>query len=126
MTNGPTEALNNLIKRIKRAAFGFRNFANYRIRALLYAGKPDWDLLAAVTPHACLDAGGRSPVGMAQLPVPLRGFGWVAQGAGLDANYTQARTFEEVREMARDLIALALHIDEAEVGEILVTENDWR
>ena len=40
MTNGPTEALNNLIKRIKRAAFGFRNFANYRIRALLYAGHP--------------------------------------------------------------------------------------
>ena len=28
VTNGPTEALNNLIKRIKRAAFGFRNFAN--------------------------------------------------------------------------------------------------
>ena len=26
VTNGPTEALNNLIKRIKRAAFGFRNF----------------------------------------------------------------------------------------------------
>ena len=46
-------------------------------------------------------------------------------GSGLDANYTQARTFEEVREMARDLIALALDIDEAEVGEILVTENDW-
>ena len=43
VTNGPTEALNNLIKRIKRAAFGFRNFANYRIRALLYAGKPNWD-----------------------------------------------------------------------------------
>ena len=51
VTNGPTEALNNLIKRIKRAAFGFRNFANYRIRALLYAGKPNWDLLASVTPH---------------------------------------------------------------------------
>ena len=51
VTNGPTEALNNLIKRVKRAAFGFRNFANYRIRALLYAGKPNWDLLPAVTPH---------------------------------------------------------------------------
>ena len=51
VTNGPTEALNNLIKRIKRAAFGFRNFANYRIRALLYAGKPNWDLLPSVTPH---------------------------------------------------------------------------
>jgi transposase len=35
VTNGPTEALNNLIKRIKRIGFGFRNFENYRIRALL-------------------------------------------------------------------------------------------
>ena len=51
---------------------------------------------------------------------------WVARVAGLDANYTQARTFDEVPEMARDLIALALDIDEAEVGEILVTEHDWR
>jgi len=51
VTNGPTEALNNLIKRVKRTAFGFRNFANYRTRALLYAGKPNWDLLATVTPH---------------------------------------------------------------------------
>ena len=42
--------LNNLIKRIKRAAFGFRNFANYRNRALLYAGKPNWQLLANITP----------------------------------------------------------------------------
>ena len=47
VTNGPTEALNN---RIKRAAFGLPNFANYRIRALLYAGKPNWALLASVTP----------------------------------------------------------------------------
>ena len=51
VTNGPTESLNNLIKRIKRAAFGFRNFANYRIRALLYAGKPNWQLLTTITPH---------------------------------------------------------------------------
>jgi hypothetical protein len=36
VSNGPTEALNNLIKRIKRIGFGFRNFENYRIRALLY------------------------------------------------------------------------------------------
>ena len=41
VTNGPTEGMNNLIKRIKRIAFGFRNFANYRIRALLYATKPN-------------------------------------------------------------------------------------
>ena len=51
---------------------------------------------------------------------------WVARVAGLNANYTQARTFEEVRETARDLIALALDIDQAEVREILVTENDRR
>ncbi len=49
-TNGPTENQNNLIKRIKRVAFGFTNFANYRIRSLLYAGKPNWDLLATITP----------------------------------------------------------------------------
>ena len=47
-TNGPTEALNNLIKRIKRTAYGFRNFDNYRIRALLYAGKPNWRVLGSI------------------------------------------------------------------------------
>jgi transposase len=51
VTNGPTEAMNNLIKRVKRAAFGFRSFRNYRVRALLYAGKPNWSLLATVTPR---------------------------------------------------------------------------
>jgi len=45
ISNGPTEAMNNLAKRIKRVGFGFRSFANYRIRTLLYAGKPDWSLL---------------------------------------------------------------------------------
>ena len=34
VSNGPAEAINNLVK---RAAFGFRRFAHYRIRALLYA-----------------------------------------------------------------------------------------
>lgn len=46
-TNAPTEAINNLIKRIKRVAFGITNWQNYRTRALLYAGRPDWSLLAA-------------------------------------------------------------------------------
>ena len=50
VTNAPTEAANNLIKRVKRVAFGFTNFANYRIRALLYAGKPNWALLDTLTP----------------------------------------------------------------------------
>ena len=48
MSNGPTEAMNNLIKRIKRIGFGFRNFDNYRIRALLYAGKPNWRVLGSI------------------------------------------------------------------------------
>ena len=48
VSNGPTEALNNLIKRIKRIGFGFRNFENYRIRALLYAGKPNWRVLGSI------------------------------------------------------------------------------
>ena len=50
VTNAATEAANNLVKRVKRAAFGFTNFANYRIRALLYAGKPNWALLDTLTP----------------------------------------------------------------------------
>lgn len=51
VTNGPTEAINNLIKRIKRIGFGLRRFRHYRVRALLYAGRPNWDLLATVTPR---------------------------------------------------------------------------
>ena len=50
VTNAATEAANNLAKRVKRAAFGFTNFDNYRIRALLYAGKPNWTLLDTLTP----------------------------------------------------------------------------
>jgi len=37
-SNGPTEAVNLLIKRIKRVGFGFRNFKNYRLRLLLHCG----------------------------------------------------------------------------------------
>lgn len=51
VTNGPTEAINGLIKRVKHAAFGMRVFEHYRIRALLYAGQANWDLLNHVTPH---------------------------------------------------------------------------
>jgi transposase len=51
VSNGPTEAVNNLIKRVKRAAFGFTSFRNYRIRSLLYTGTPNWDLLATITPR---------------------------------------------------------------------------
>lgn len=51
VSNGPTEAINNLIKRVKRGAFGFTRFRNYRIRSLLYAGKPNWDLITNLTPR---------------------------------------------------------------------------
>lgn len=51
VSNASTEAQNNLIKRVKRVAFGFRNFRNYRVRSLLYAGKPNWSLLPTLTPR---------------------------------------------------------------------------
>jgi transposase len=51
VSNGPTEAVNNLMKRIKRIGFGFRSFTSYRIRVLLYAGRPNWDLLPTITPR---------------------------------------------------------------------------
>lgn len=51
VTNAATEAANNLIKRVKRVAFGFTRFRNFRIRVLLYAGRPNWDLLATITPR---------------------------------------------------------------------------
>ena len=51
VTNGPTEAANNLAKLIKRVSFGITNFDHYRIRVLLYAGKPDWSLLDTLTPR---------------------------------------------------------------------------
>jgi len=40
--NGPTEALNNLAKRVKRVAFGITNETNYGARALLDADQPTW------------------------------------------------------------------------------------
>ena len=42
--------MNNLIKKVKRVGHGFRNFANYRIRVLLYAGIPlDGETTASTT-----------------------------------------------------------------------------
>lgn len=41
-SNGPTEGLNLLIKKVKRAGHGFRSFANYRLRILLHAGGVRW------------------------------------------------------------------------------------
>ena len=50
-SNGPTEGQNNLIKATKRVGSGFRSFRNYRIRVLLDAGAPDWNLLPTLTPR---------------------------------------------------------------------------
>jgi hypothetical protein len=47
----PDRGRHNLIKRVKRAAFGFTSSRNYRIRALLYTGRPNWLLLATITPR---------------------------------------------------------------------------
>jgi len=41
ISNGPTEAMNLPIKKIKRTGHGFRNFNNYRLRLLLRCGV-DW------------------------------------------------------------------------------------
>ena len=38
LSNGPTEAVNALIKKIKRIGDGYRNFTNYRLRLLLHCG----------------------------------------------------------------------------------------
>jgi len=41
-SNGPTEGLNLLIKKVKRAGHGFRSFTNYRLRILLHTGGVNW------------------------------------------------------------------------------------
>src|SRR4030088_3210929 len=46
VSNGPTEAVNLLIKKIKRVGHGFRNFDNYRLRLLLHCGV-DWNTIRA-------------------------------------------------------------------------------
>jgi transposase len=41
-SNGPTEGLNLLVKKVKRCGHGFRNFEHYRLRVLLHAGGVTW------------------------------------------------------------------------------------
>jgi transposase len=53
-SNGPTEAINLLIKKVKRVGHGFRNFANYRLRLLLHCGVR-WQT------HRTANLRGRSP-----------------------------------------------------------------
>jgi transposase len=57
-SNGPTEAVNLLIKKVKRVGHGFRNFANYRLRLLLHCG-------VAWQTHRTARLRGRSPRFMA-------------------------------------------------------------
>jgi hypothetical protein len=42
-----TDPVNNPVKRV---AFGFRLVDHYRIRSLLYAGRPNWTLPDTLTP----------------------------------------------------------------------------
>lgn len=49
-SNGPTEGLNLLIKKVKRAGHGFRSFTNYRLRILLHAGGVDWSAIRPPAP----------------------------------------------------------------------------
>jgi len=50
-SNGPTEGLNLLIKKVKRAGHGFRSFANYRLRILLHAGGVHWPTIRPPAPR---------------------------------------------------------------------------
>ena len=50
-SNGPTEGLNLLVKKVKRAGHGFRSFANYRLRILLHAGGVNWGAAYPSTPR---------------------------------------------------------------------------
>jgi hypothetical protein len=51
-SNGPVEAINSLATRVKRVSFGLTNWTHWRVRVLLYAGKPDWSKPATITPVA--------------------------------------------------------------------------
>ncbi len=46
-SNGPTEGLNSIIKKIKRVAASFRNFAHYQTRILHAIGGCNWILIGA-------------------------------------------------------------------------------
>ena len=54
----PTEAVNLLIKKVKRVGHGFRNFGNYRLRLLLHCGV-SWQT------HRTVRLRGRSPLQVA-------------------------------------------------------------
>lgn len=41
-SNGPTEGLNLLVKKVKRCGHGFKRFDHYRLRVLLHTGGINW------------------------------------------------------------------------------------
>ena len=41
-SNGPTEGLNLLVKKVKRCGHGFKRFEHYRLRVLLHTGGITW------------------------------------------------------------------------------------
>ena len=43
-SNGPTEGLNLLVKKVKRCGHGFKRFEHYRLRVLLHAGGVAWPM----------------------------------------------------------------------------------
>jgi transposase len=51
-SNGPTEAMNLLVKKIKRCGHGFKSFRNYRLRVLLHCGGIQWNAHPATTMRA--------------------------------------------------------------------------
>jgi transposase len=68
-SNGPTEPVNLLIKKVKRVGHGFRNFANYRLRLLLHRGVR-WQThptarLRGRSAHLVVEAGVTSSMGAA-------------------------------------------------------------
>jgi transposase len=42
LSNARTEAVNGLMKKVKRIGHGFRNLRNYRLRLLLHCGGITW------------------------------------------------------------------------------------
>jgi transposase len=69
-SNGLTEAMNLLIKKVKRVGHGFRSFTNYRLRLLLYCGVR-WPT------HRTARLRGRSPRLVAHEPPRACGHGLV-------------------------------------------------
>jgi hypothetical protein len=49
VSNGATEAMNLLVKKIKRCGHGFKSFPNYRLRVLLHCDGIKWDAHCATT-----------------------------------------------------------------------------